>query len=183
MAAMAHRSTASGSAVYMWSHTGFQLYQNISTYGALAWRHFIMGKKVRQKKEEMCYGIWIEHKMVKIVWRADHPCVLVLRSRFIWWCLTVAEGQTSILTKNHWWTSLWFTSGAKKENSLCGSRLCRPTVHETGRPLKSIGRPILLWPIIDKVKIKCPSNDLLTWHPQSIKLLCCILSLSGLSSR
>ncbi|KAE8290096.1 Thrombospondin-type laminin G domain and EAR repeat-containing protein [Larimichthys crocea] len=46
MAAMAHRSTASGSAVYLWSQTGFQLYQNISTYGALAWRHFSMGKKV-----------------------------------------------------------------------------------------------------------------------------------------
>ncbi|KAM8737574.1 thrombospondin-type laminin G domain and EAR repeat-containing protein-like [Acanthopagrus schlegelii] len=45
MAAMAHRSTASGSAVYLWSNTGFQLYQNISTYGALAWRHFNMGKK------------------------------------------------------------------------------------------------------------------------------------------
>ncbi|XP_047467399.1 thrombospondin-type laminin G domain and EAR repeat-containing protein-like [Mugil cephalus] len=45
MAAMAHRSTASGSAVYLWTHTGFQLYQNISTYGALAWRHFSMGKK------------------------------------------------------------------------------------------------------------------------------------------
>ncbi|KAM9340940.1 thrombospondin-type laminin G domain and EAR repeat-containing protein-like [Symphorus nematophorus] len=46
MAAMAHRSTASGSAVYLWSHTGFQLYQNISTYEALAWRHFSMGKKM-----------------------------------------------------------------------------------------------------------------------------------------
>ncbi|CAG10357.1 unnamed protein product, partial [Tetraodon nigroviridis] len=45
MAAMAHRSTFSGSAVYIWNHTSFQLYQNISTYGALAWRHFIMGKK------------------------------------------------------------------------------------------------------------------------------------------
>ncbi|XP_070698911.1 thrombospondin-type laminin G domain and EAR repeat-containing protein-like [Pempheris klunzingeri] len=45
MAAMAQRSTASGSAVYLWSHTGFQLYQNISTYGALAWRHFRMGSK------------------------------------------------------------------------------------------------------------------------------------------
>uniref|UniRef100_A0A8D0CV62 Thrombospondin type laminin G domain and EAR repeats n=1 Tax=Sander lucioperca TaxID=283035 RepID=A0A8D0CV62_SANLU len=45
MAAMAHRS-ASGSAVYLWSHTGFQLYQNISTYEALAWRHFSMGKKI-----------------------------------------------------------------------------------------------------------------------------------------
>lgn len=51
MAAMAHRSTASGSAVYMWNQTGFQLYQNISTYGALACRHFIMGKKVCKKRE------------------------------------------------------------------------------------------------------------------------------------
>ncbi|XP_056152352.1 thrombospondin-type laminin G domain and EAR repeat-containing protein [Lampris incognitus] len=46
MAAMAHRFTGSGSAVYLWSHKGFQLYQNISTYGALAWRHFSMGKKM-----------------------------------------------------------------------------------------------------------------------------------------
>ncbi|XP_035529573.1 thrombospondin-type laminin G domain and EAR repeat-containing protein-like [Morone saxatilis] len=46
MAAMAHRSAASGSAVYLWSQTGFQLYQNISTYEALAWRHFSMGKKI-----------------------------------------------------------------------------------------------------------------------------------------
>ncbi|KAM4625286.1 thrombospondin-type laminin G domain and EAR repeat-containing protein-like [Polymixia lowei] len=46
MAAMAHRSTAPGSAVYLWGHTGFQLYQNISTYGALSWRHFSMGKKI-----------------------------------------------------------------------------------------------------------------------------------------
>ncbi|XP_029317039.1 thrombospondin-type laminin G domain and EAR repeat-containing protein-like [Cottoperca gobio] len=45
MAAMAHRS-ASGSALYLWSDAGFQLYQNISTYEALAWRHFSMGKKL-----------------------------------------------------------------------------------------------------------------------------------------
>nr|XP_015825245.2 thrombospondin-type laminin G domain and EAR repeat-containing protein isoform X1 [Nothobranchius furzeri] len=46
MAAMAHRSPASGSALYLWTQSGFQLYQNISTHGALAWRHFRMGKKV-----------------------------------------------------------------------------------------------------------------------------------------
>ncbi|KAF7661267.1 hypothetical protein LDENG_00265560 [Lucifuga dentata] len=46
MAAMAHRSAASGSAVYVWTNTGFELYHNISTYGALAWRHFSIGKKV-----------------------------------------------------------------------------------------------------------------------------------------
>lgn len=57
MAAMAHRSTASGSAVYIWSHTGFQLYQNISTYGALAWRHFIMGKKVWQKETDVQWSM------------------------------------------------------------------------------------------------------------------------------
>ncbi|KAG7258350.1 hypothetical protein CRUP_019280 [Coryphaenoides rupestris] len=45
MAAMAHRSTSSGSAVYLWSPSGFQLYQSISTYGALSWRHFTLGKK------------------------------------------------------------------------------------------------------------------------------------------
>ncbi|XP_041827115.1 thrombospondin-type laminin G domain and EAR repeat-containing protein-like [Melanotaenia boesemani] len=46
MAAMAHRSSSSGSAVYLWTHSGFQLYQNISTYRALAWRHFNLGKKI-----------------------------------------------------------------------------------------------------------------------------------------
>ncbi|CAG5866600.1 unnamed protein product [Menidia menidia] len=46
MAAMAHRSPASGSAVYLWTHLGFKHYQNISTHGALAWRHFNMGKRV-----------------------------------------------------------------------------------------------------------------------------------------
>ncbi|XP_029982945.1 thrombospondin-type laminin G domain and EAR repeat-containing protein-like [Sphaeramia orbicularis] len=45
MAAMAHRSSVSGSAVYLWTPTGFQLYQNVSTFGALSWRHFNMGKK------------------------------------------------------------------------------------------------------------------------------------------
>ncbi|XP_078134118.1 thrombospondin-type laminin G domain and EAR repeat-containing protein-like isoform X2 [Sander vitreus] len=68
MAAMAHRS-ASGSAVYLWSHTGFQLYQNISTYEALAWRHFSIGKKIflvvsnsgggpdKRKKSETDYSV------------------------------------------------------------------------------------------------------------------------------
>ncbi|KAF3701055.1 Thrombospondin-type laminin G domain and EAR repeat-containing protein [Channa argus] len=46
MAAMAHRSTASGSAVYLWTNTGFQLYQNFTTQKALAWRHFTMGNKL-----------------------------------------------------------------------------------------------------------------------------------------
>ncbi|XP_040916634.1 thrombospondin-type laminin G domain and EAR repeat-containing protein-like [Toxotes jaculatrix] len=46
MAAMAHRSKASGSAVYLWTHSGFKLYQNITTSEALVWRHFNMGKKV-----------------------------------------------------------------------------------------------------------------------------------------
>lgn len=45
MAAMAHRSTSPGSAVYRWTDGGFQLYQNISTHGALAWRHFNVGQK------------------------------------------------------------------------------------------------------------------------------------------
>lgn len=53
MAAMAQRSSASGSAIYMWNQTGFQLYQNISTYGALAWRHFTMGKKVEVRDEDL----------------------------------------------------------------------------------------------------------------------------------
>lgn len=59
MAAMAHRSALSGSAVYIWNHTSFQIYQNISTYGALAWRHFIMGKKVWRKREMWCRN-WAE---------------------------------------------------------------------------------------------------------------------------
>lgn len=173
MAAMAHRSTASGSGVYLWSHTGFQLYQNITTYGALAWRHFSMGKKVWQK------GLWIDAytHLVKVVWGADIPCVSLLPSRFFWWCLTLGESHTSVLTKNQRWTSLWFTSGAKKENGLCGFRLCRRTAHGTGRPLTSIDKLILLWPIIDKVKTKYPSNDYLLTsriHLQNIKLLCCI---------
>uniref|UniRef100_A0A3B3VT83 Thrombospondin type laminin G domain and EAR repeats n=1 Tax=Poecilia latipinna TaxID=48699 RepID=A0A3B3VT83_9TELE len=45
MAAMAHRSSASGSAVYLWTNLGFRLYQNISTNGALSWKHFQIGKK------------------------------------------------------------------------------------------------------------------------------------------
>uniref|UniRef100_A0A3Q3K952 Uncharacterized protein n=1 Tax=Monopterus albus TaxID=43700 RepID=A0A3Q3K952_MONAL len=45
MAAMAHRSTASGSALYLWTRKGFQLYQNITTQKALAWRHFSVGKR------------------------------------------------------------------------------------------------------------------------------------------
>ncbi|XP_043999053.1 thrombospondin-type laminin G domain and EAR repeat-containing protein-like [Gambusia affinis] len=45
MAAMAHRSSASGSAVYLWTNLGFRLYQNISTHGALSWKHFQIGKK------------------------------------------------------------------------------------------------------------------------------------------
>ncbi|KAM6912512.1 thrombospondin-type laminin G domain and EAR repeat-containing protein-like [Xenentodon cancila] len=45
MAAMAHRSPLSGSAVYLWTQSGFQFYQNISTSGALACRHFTMGKR------------------------------------------------------------------------------------------------------------------------------------------
>ncbi|XP_035023134.2 thrombospondin-type laminin G domain and EAR repeat-containing protein-like [Hippoglossus stenolepis] len=46
MAAMAQRSKASGSAVYLWTQSGFQVYQNISTHEALAWRHFNIGKKI-----------------------------------------------------------------------------------------------------------------------------------------
>ena len=51
MAAMAHRSTSSGSGVYLWSQSGFQLYQTISTYGALSWRYFTLGEKVQRLKE------------------------------------------------------------------------------------------------------------------------------------
>lgn len=46
MAALAHRSKTSGSAVYLWTQSGFKLYQNFTTHEALVWRHFNMGKKV-----------------------------------------------------------------------------------------------------------------------------------------
>lgn len=45
-AAMAHRSTRPGSGIYKWTNGRFQLYQNISTHEAVAWKHFTMGKKV-----------------------------------------------------------------------------------------------------------------------------------------
>ncbi|KAL1021958.1 hypothetical protein UPYG_G00020410 [Umbra pygmaea] len=46
MAAMAHRSPNLGSAIYLWKDGSFQLYQNISTHGALSWTHFTLGKKI-----------------------------------------------------------------------------------------------------------------------------------------
>lgn len=143
MAAMAHRSTFSGSAVYIWNHTSFQLYQNISTYGALAWRHFIMGKKVWWKREMCCLN-WAEAciLLVYISWSIDWFCVLVLWSRRFWWCRTLVESQASITREKRWWISLWFTSGVKNEKGLFRSRPCKPTVHAIGRPLKSIGKPI-----------------------------------------
>ncbi|XP_041937368.1 thrombospondin-type laminin G domain and EAR repeat-containing protein isoform X1 [Alosa sapidissima] len=45
-AAMAHRSTSPGSGIYKWTNGRFQLYQNISTCEAVAWKHFTVGKKV-----------------------------------------------------------------------------------------------------------------------------------------
>ncbi|TRY92877.1 hypothetical protein DNTS_029153, partial [Danionella cerebrum] len=45
-AAMAHRANSPGSAIYHWSHGHFQLYQNISTFRAQAWKHFTVGKKM-----------------------------------------------------------------------------------------------------------------------------------------
>lgn len=155
MAAMAHRSTSSGSAVYIWNHTSFQLYQNISTYGALAWRHFIMGKKVWRKRE-MWNRNWAEGciHLVYISRSIDRFCVLVLWSRRFWWCRIREESQASITRKKSWWISLWFTSGVENENSSYRSRPCKPTVHAIGRPLKSIGKPILRWQTTEKVKLK-----------------------------
>ncbi|KAL2088154.1 hypothetical protein ACEWY4_016982 [Coilia grayii] len=46
LAAMAHRSSQPGSGVYRWADGRFQLYQNISTCEAVAWKHFTVGKKV-----------------------------------------------------------------------------------------------------------------------------------------
>lgn len=105
-------------------------------------------------------------------------CVLVLWSRYFWWCLTLAVDLTSILAKNQRRTRLWFTSGAEKESGLCGSRLCRHTVHATGRPLTSINRPISLWPIIGKVKnlnIYQMATCILIWPFHNTKLVWCIL--------
>lgn len=46
-AAMAHRATKPGSAIYRWDGVHFQLYQNISTFKAQAWKQFTIGGKVR----------------------------------------------------------------------------------------------------------------------------------------
>ncbi|XP_031414884.1 thrombospondin-type laminin G domain and EAR repeat-containing protein isoform X3 [Clupea harengus] len=45
-AAMAHHSSRPGSGIYRWTDGRFQLYQNISTCEAVAWKHFIVGRKV-----------------------------------------------------------------------------------------------------------------------------------------
>lgn len=47
-AAMAHRATKPGSAIYRWDGGHFQLYQNISTFKAQAWKQFTVGGKVRR---------------------------------------------------------------------------------------------------------------------------------------
>lgn len=47
-AAMAHRANKPGSAIYLWNHGQFQLYQNISTFKAQAWKQFTIGRKVRK---------------------------------------------------------------------------------------------------------------------------------------
>uniref|UniRef100_A0A8C4ZCB0 Thrombospondin type laminin G domain and EAR repeats n=1 Tax=Gadus morhua TaxID=8049 RepID=A0A8C4ZCB0_GADMO len=57
MAAMAHRSTSSGSGVYLWSQSGFQLYQSISTYGALSWRYFTLGEKLAEEEAKEEFSI------------------------------------------------------------------------------------------------------------------------------
>lgn len=46
-AAMAHKATKPGSAIYRWDGAHFQLYQNISTFKAQAWKQFTIGGKVR----------------------------------------------------------------------------------------------------------------------------------------
>uniref|UniRef100_A0A8C2BM15 Thrombospondin-type laminin G domain and EAR repeats a n=1 Tax=Cyprinus carpio TaxID=7962 RepID=A0A8C2BM15_CYPCA len=45
-AAMAHRANKPGSAIYLWNHGQFQLYQNISTFKAQAWKQFTIGRKM-----------------------------------------------------------------------------------------------------------------------------------------
>ncbi|XP_067229307.1 thrombospondin-type laminin G domain and EAR repeat-containing protein isoform X2 [Chanodichthys erythropterus] len=45
-AAMAHRANKPGSAIYRWIHGNFQLYQNISTFKAQAWKQFTIGRKI-----------------------------------------------------------------------------------------------------------------------------------------
>lgn len=64
MAAMAHRSEAFGSAVYLWTQSGFKLYQNITTHEALVWRHFNIGKKV-----------W--RNLIKKHWRCDFIVAII----------------------------------------------------------------------------------------------------------
>lgn len=54
-AAMAHRANKPGSAIYRWVHGHFQLYQNISTFKAQAWKQFTIGRKVR-KDNGCCWG-------------------------------------------------------------------------------------------------------------------------------
>ncbi|XP_057194948.1 thrombospondin-type laminin G domain and EAR repeat-containing protein [Triplophysa rosa] len=45
-AAMAHRATKPGSAIYRWDGGHFQLYQNFSTFKAQAWKQFTVGGKM-----------------------------------------------------------------------------------------------------------------------------------------
>ncbi|XP_026070560.1 thrombospondin-type laminin G domain and EAR repeat-containing protein-like [Carassius auratus] len=45
-AAMAHQANKPGSAIYRWNHGQFQLYQNISTFKAQAWKQFTIGRKM-----------------------------------------------------------------------------------------------------------------------------------------
>ncbi|KAL0985671.1 hypothetical protein UPYG_G00160290 [Umbra pygmaea] len=45
-AATANRATKPGSGIYKWVDGEFQLYQNITTYEARAWRHFTVGNKM-----------------------------------------------------------------------------------------------------------------------------------------
>lgn len=88
------------------------------------------------------------------------PVFLVPSFRRIWSYPTSVEGQRGIPTQSLWWTSLWFTSGAKNGNSLWHCRLYAPTAPETGRPSKSIGIPTSLWQITDKVMICLRTNYL-----------------------
>ncbi|XP_028809761.1 thrombospondin-type laminin G domain and EAR repeat-containing protein isoform X2 [Denticeps clupeoides] len=45
-AAMAHRSSKPGSGIYRWRDGRFELHQNITTFEAHSWKHFIIGNKV-----------------------------------------------------------------------------------------------------------------------------------------
>lgn len=56
-AATANRETKPGSGIYKWVDGKFQVYQNIITYEARAWKYFTVGNKV-----STCLGMVYDQK-------------------------------------------------------------------------------------------------------------------------